>query len=202
MASVEIRGVDEVKRELATLRLWTRTPVLLIQVSDLSAKKLGWLADDDRDFLSPAGRMAQEMLAAARAGMRVALAKPNRTEDDMLEPWRRMLAAARDRIAKRLRGGGNEIRGQMRPLAPETVKRKGNSIIGYDSGALYRDLVAAPLVVRVPLGGEMPLRGMAAGQGGLLQRLRATAENAPRGGRLRETRAMRRGLRAGLRAAA
>lgn len=200
MGVVVIRGLAEVKAQIKELRLWTRAPAIMLELAELSVKKLGWLAGASRDFLSTDGRMLPEMVKAAQTGLNVALRKKDRTADDMLEPWRRMGAAARDRIAKRLRGGGNDILSSMRPLAAVTVKRKGHGIIGYDTGALHADVASAKVVVRATVAAEQSLLRNLAADGG-----RGMAAAAHRGAAaareagpitLAETRGYRRGLRA------
>lgn len=53
-----------------------------------------------------------------------------------------------DRVATRLSTGGGEVKGRMKRLKASTVKRKGFSKIGVDTGALLRSLVAAKVVVK------------------------------------------------------
>lgn len=200
MATVQIRGVEEVRAQLEQLRLWTKTPVILLDVSQLSAKKLEWLQRDDRDFLDPGGRMLPELVAAAKKGVRQALLRGELTEERMKIPWQLLGEAARDRVAKRLLGGGNDIRGLMRKNVKSTIDRKGHGIIGYDSGDLWRDVSTAAVKVRFAGGGADLSLVRAAASGSSISRAVAGIRAPSAEGRA-YAQGLRRGLRVALRAA-
>lgn len=120
-----------------------KVPGVGLEISKDSLDKLRWMAGakERRDFRVVNDKLLGEMgKAFAAALMQVMKGKANITW-----PWLAAGEAYKARVAARLANSGDDV--TMKALKPETIKRKGSSQIGRDTGALYRDWRAA--VVRL-----------------------------------------------------
>lgn len=107
-----------------------------------TAKKLGWLEDADRDFL----RVTPELIKTAEKAIQHGFDHlPQEFTDVHLQGiLDKMGEKVLEHILKRFR---RNTEFPMRPLAPDTIKRKGHSKIGIDSGDMFRDLLNSEVKV-------------------------------------------------------
>lgn len=103
----------------------------------LSKKKAEALINNDRDFFAADNKMEKDIVKAL---------------DDMIKSNPEMLydanaltklletaaLAAREVVVNRFEAGGGDV--SVKPLKASTVKAKGNSKVGTDSGALLNDI--------------------------------------------------------------
>ena len=143
MPFVPIRGLstigDIAKAAEIAQKAIGKTPGVGITLTSDSLDKLGWMerAKEKRNF-----RVVNDVLKAKLAkAFTGALFKVMRGKADVTEPWKAAGEAYRDHLAFRLANSGGDVK--MKPLAPETIRRKGSSQIGRDTGALYRDVKSA-----------------------------------------------------------
>lgn len=133
MAFVPGRGLGEIVAHLKDAQTalakargagWT--------VDDVALEKLRWLERDGRDF--------RKITPKLKLGMERAFVK--KLDDVLLgrasvdAPAKAAVQVFVDTLAERLETGGGDV--AMRPLDPETAKRKGHDRIGDDSGDLKR----------------------------------------------------------------
>lgn len=101
-------------------------------VDDVALEKLRWLERDGRDF--------RKITPKLKLGMERAFVK--KLDDVLLgrasvdAPAKAAVQVFVDTVAERLETSGGDV--AMRPLDPETAKRKGHDRIGDDSGDLKR----------------------------------------------------------------
>lgn len=139
-----VRGLEHVQASVRRMVAGLEAPKRIeIELPEFEQKKLQWLRAEHRNFFVVTADLRQQMVQAfarallaatnrGRAG-RTVLPPANRAA-----PW---LAAAEvfwTRVCDRLSNGGGEIRGQMKKLKPDTIKRKGFDRIGFDTGELLR----------------------------------------------------------------
>lgn len=115
------------------------------KVPDLAADKLRWLTRSKRDFLKVNRVVLHEMGDAYREAA-IALLHSRRKLDPR-SPWQAAAETYKDRVVARLRTGGGDVKGEMKPLSPGYIKEKGFSRIGYRSGDLLRDIVRSKVTV-------------------------------------------------------
>lgn len=116
------------------------------RVSEESADKMRWLKRGGRDFEAVTPGLLHDMGAAWRAAA-IVLLKSKRPADPKA-PWQAAADVYRDRVVDRLRLGGGDVRGRMKALSPEYVKRKGFDRIGYLSGKLLKELSKSRVTVK------------------------------------------------------
>lgn len=144
MAEFKITGLDLYRERVKKLTGSLRKRDVAITLPEESVDKLSWLEGGGRDFTVVTSLLAREMAEAFARGLdRI----EGGAKDEEL-PWRLAAEAYVDRLATRLSTGGGDLKARMRKLKPETVKRKGFSKIGVDTGALLRSIVAARVVIR------------------------------------------------------
>lgn len=141
--SFRLAGIDLYRERVKKLTGSLRPRQVSITISDESADKLEWLKDGGRNFTTVNALLAREEAEAFARG----LDKLERGAKDETLPWKLAAEAFIDRLATRLSTGGGDLKGRMRPLKADTIKRKGFSKIGVDTGALLRDIVAARVVI-------------------------------------------------------
>lgn len=140
--------MGEIARVRAALSMMAQAAVpfqVTWKVTDLSEDKLRWLKRGGRDFLKVNRVVLHEMGDAYREAA-VALLNSRRKLDPR-SPWRAAAETYKDRVVARLRTGGGDIKGEMKPLSPGYIKEKGFSRIGYRTGALLRNLTAGKVTV-------------------------------------------------------
>lgn len=144
MAEFRIAGLDLYRERVKKLTGSLRQRVVSITLPEESIDKLGWLEGGGRKFTTVNTLLANAMAEAFAKGLDH-LAQGGKDEK---EPWRLAAEEFIDRLATRLSTGGGDLKGRMRGLKPETIKRKGFSKIGVDTGALLRSVVAAKVVIK------------------------------------------------------
>jgi len=143
-----VRHVGEIARVRAALSMMAQAAVPFAvrwTVPDLAQQKLTWLARGGRDFLKVNRTMLHEMGDAYREAA-VALLNSRRRLDPT-SPWRAAAETYKDRVVRRLRTGGDDIKGELKPLSPAYIREKGFSRIGYRTGQLLRDLTKSKVTV-------------------------------------------------------
>lgn len=143
MASIEVRGLTEVRGALAALRLATKVPRVYIETTQEAADKLRWLEEGGRNFLAVNPTMVKDMALAATKAAPGALWRR-----DWGLVWRAAAEAFLERLKDRLGANGLDIRGKLRPLKAETIERKGHARIGIDTGELLKAILRARIVIR------------------------------------------------------
>lgn len=147
MAFVPIRGLtslgDIAKAAKLARESIGKVPGVGLELSQDSLNKLKWMASapQRRDFREVNDKLLKKM-GDAFSG---ALLKVMKGKAAITAPWLRAGEAYRDHITFRLANSGGDVK--MKPLAPSTIRAKGSSQIGRDTGALYREWKAA--VVRL-----------------------------------------------------
>lgn len=114
------------------------TPGAEIALPPQAALKLAVLRRDGRDFEGTTPLLDKEVAAAFISNLLVLLngkGSPN--------PWEAAAQALKDRLKRRLANGGDDARGQLRPLRPATIAAKGHRRIGYRTGRLLADVNTA-----------------------------------------------------------
>lgn len=103
----------------------------------LSQTKAQSLRDNDRDFFSGDNKMEKNIIKALDTILR---ANPEMLYDkDALSKLLQAAAiSAKETVVERFEAGGGDI--SVRPLKPSTVRAKGNSKVGVDTGALLNDV--------------------------------------------------------------
>lgn len=103
----------------------------------LSQKKAQSLRDNDRDFFSGDNKMEKDIIKALDALLR---ANPEMLYDgDALSKLLDEAAiSARDTVVERFEAGGGDV--SVRPLKASTIRAKGNSKVGTDTGTLLNDI--------------------------------------------------------------
>ena len=144
MAEFQIAGLDLYRERLKKITGSLRPRKVSIVLPEESVDKLGWLEAGGRNFLVVNTLLAREEAEAFAKG----LDRLERGAKDETLPWLLAAQAFIDRVATRLSTSGGDLKGRMRRLKPETVKRKGFDKIGVDTGALLRSIVAARVVIR------------------------------------------------------
>ena len=140
--------MGEIARVRAALSMMAKAAVpfrVTWKVTDLSEAKLAWLKKGGRDFLKVNRMVLHEMGDAYREAA-VALLN-SRRKLDPTSPWRAAADTYRDRVVARLRTGGGDIKGDLKPLDPRYVREKGFSRIGYRTGQLLRDITKSRITV-------------------------------------------------------
>lgn len=140
--------MGEIARVRAALSMMAQAAVpfqVTWKVPDLAEAKLTWLRRGGRDFLKVNRVVLHEMGDAYREAA-IALLNSRRRLDPT-SPWKAAADTYRDRILARLRTGGGDIKGEMKPLSPQYIKSKGFSRIGYRTGALLRDITKSKVTV-------------------------------------------------------
>lgn len=142
MAFVPIRGLSKLSeiQEAAKLAQYAvKLPGVGLDIDQDALDKLGWMerAKEHRDFRKVNDVLLRKMGDAFTKGLFRVLKK----KAPITEPWKAAGEAYRDHLVYRLSHSGGDVK--MKPLAPATIKRKGSSQIGRDTGALYRDMLAA-----------------------------------------------------------
>lgn len=140
--------MGEIARVRAALSMMAKAAVpfqVTWKVTDLSQEKLTWLKRGGRDFLKPNRVVLHEMGDAYREAA-IALLN-SRRKLDPTSPWKAAADTYRDRVLARLRTGGGDLKGEMKPLSPKYIREKGFPRIGYLTGALLRDLQKSKVTV-------------------------------------------------------
>ncbi len=140
--------MGEIARIRAALSMMAQAAVpfqVTWRVPDLAAAKLSWLKKGGRDFLKVNRTVLHEMGDAYREAA-VALIN-SRRKLDPTSPWKAAGDTYRERILARLRTGGGDIKGDLKPLSPAYIREKGFSRIGYRTGQLLRDLTKSKVTV-------------------------------------------------------
>lgn len=106
-----------------------------------ASEKLGHLASGGRDLLAPSTTLDQEVAQAMDRGLQAVVqgAAPD-------TPWQRAGEAVLRRLRLRVTQGGADL--TLRALDPATIRRKGHARVGYETGALLRDLSRARVTLQ------------------------------------------------------
>lgn len=132
---------------------------------DMSIKKLGWLKERkviklyaagkkkgqvkstktlERDFLKVTPEMEKRAAQAFIKSLKKAkLAEPEKAIAIVLHEVGESIL---EHVARRFQGGKRDIK--LTPLAKSTIKRKGHSRVGIDSGDLYRDILNGTVKIK------------------------------------------------------
>ena len=136
MPFVPIRGLSSLADIAKAAKLAResigKVPGVGIETPKEALDKLRWLAAGGRDFRTVNAQLIREMSNAFTKALAIVI----RTKTHVERPWLAAGKAYQDRITARLANSGDDVK--MRPLKPETIRRKGSSQIGRDTGALYR----------------------------------------------------------------
>lgn len=135
-----------IRSALAMMAQATSPFTITWKVKEDSANKMRWLRRSGRDFEKVTAPLLREMGEAYRAAAIVLLT--SKRPADPKAPWQAAADVYRERVVSRLRTGGGDVKGGMRELSPEYVKRKGFSRIGYLTGKLLRDLSNSRVTVK------------------------------------------------------
>lgn len=111
----------------------------------LSQKKAQSLRDNDRDFFSADNKMEKDIATALDAMIKV---NPEKLFDgDARSKLLEVIAqSVKDTVVQRFEAGGGDI--SVRPLKPSTVRAKGSSKVGTDTGSLLSDIKnCKPIVI-------------------------------------------------------
>lgn len=143
MAVVPIRGLTRLREidKAAALAMAAigRVPGAAIVLPNDALLKLRWLERGGRDFREVTNVMKAEVNDAFVDALRkVAAGKA-----PVSAPWKAAAEAYRDRLATRLATSGGDVRNRLRKLKPSTIRRKGHSRIGVDSGLLLKQVSTA-----------------------------------------------------------
>ncbi|MBL0219651.1 MAG: hypothetical protein IPQ07_38025 [Myxococcales bacterium] len=144
MATFQLVGLDLYRERVKKLTGSLKPRQVSITLPEESVDKLEWLKESGRNFTTVNALLAKSMAEAFARGLDHIQAGGK----DLKEPWRLAAEEWIDRVATRLSTGGGDLKGRMRALKPDTIKRKGFSKIGVDSGALLRSMVAAQVVIK------------------------------------------------------
>lgn len=143
MPVVPIRGLTQLaqieKAAEAAKKAIGRVPGAAVELPSDALLKLKWLAKGGRDFREENATMRKEVNGAFVAALRKVLAG----KAPVTLPWRDAAEAYRDRLATRLATSGGDVRSRLRKLKPATIRRKGHSRIGVDSGLLLKQVSTA-----------------------------------------------------------
>lgn len=103
----------------------------------LSKRKAEALVNNDRDFFAADNKMEKDIVKALDTMIK---ANPEMLYDpNVLSKILEAAAiAARETVVNRFEAGGGDV--SVKPLKASTVKSKGNSKVGTDSGALLNDI--------------------------------------------------------------
>ena len=111
----------------------------------LSQKKAQSLRDNDRDFFSADNKMEKDIVKALDDMIK---ANPEVLYDPaaLSKLLDRAAQSAKDTIVQRFEAGGGDI--PVRPLKASTVRAKGSSKVGTDTGTLLNDVKQCkPIVI-------------------------------------------------------
>ncbi len=140
--------MGEIARVRAALAMMAQAAVpfqVRWTVPDLAAAKLSWLKAGGRDFLKVNRLVLHEMGDAYREAA-VALINSRRRLDPT-SPWKAAADTYRDRVLRRLRNDGDDIKSELKPLSPAYIREKGFARRGYRTGALLRDITKSKVTV-------------------------------------------------------
>lgn len=138
--------VKKASEFLQDLKTGLGTVTISINVSQESADKLHWLAEDDRDVTAPSEKTIERMLQAFINSIQSQGALVDDTSKALEGVFQAVAYAYRDDVADRIKSGRKDV--PLRPLTREYVKQKGHSRIGYAGGNLYRDIAKAKVTVK------------------------------------------------------
>jgi hypothetical protein len=148
MAFVPVRGLSSLRdiEKAAALAKEAigRVPTGGLELPHEAVEKLRWLANGGREFREVNRTLKGDMQVAFTSALRDVM----KGKAKVTEPWRAAIEAYRDRIATRIALGGGDIKAHLKRLKPVTIKRKGHSKIGVDSGEMLRQVSAAKVKVR------------------------------------------------------
>jgi hypothetical protein len=148
MAFVPVRGLstlrDVEKAAALAKEAIGRVPAGGLELPHDAVEKLRWLAAGGREFREVNRTLKGDMQVAFTSALKDVMKGKAR----VTEPWRAAIEAYRDRLATRIALGGGDIKGHLKRLKPETIRRKGHSKIGVDSGKLLSDVTDAKVKVR------------------------------------------------------
>lgn len=128
---------DEIDKLISSLS--SDYSISFVLADEESQKKLGWLADDGRDFLAASPAMDAAITNALKSFV---ADQPERTLQEAL-------GVAGDVILRHVlkRFAGNKDV-PMTPLSPKWVATKNHNRIGLYSHKLFRDLVNAEVIIQ------------------------------------------------------
>ena len=133
MAFLPGRGLSDIVRHLEDgAKALAKAKGAGWTIDDVALDKLRWLERDGRDFRAVTPKLKTKMETAFVKELdRVILGRAS-----VDAPAKAAVKVFVDTVAERLETGGGDV--SMRPLDPDTVRRKGHDRIGDDSGDLKR----------------------------------------------------------------
>lgn len=131
---VPARGLGELVTQVEGAReALRRAKGAGIEIDGVAIDKLRWLEKGGRDFRAVTPKLQKRMETMFVRELDKVVSGRSK---DVERPVRLAVIEYRDAIVDRLEEGGGDV--SMTPLKDATVKRKGNSHIGVDSGDLLR----------------------------------------------------------------
>ncbi len=141
MSNDALRDLDKLAQALKASNIFT----IQFPLPALSQKKAQSLRDNDRDFFSGDIFMEKQLVKALDAMIKV---NPEKLFDgDARSKLLEVIAqSVKDTVVQRFEAGGGDI--SVRPLKPSTVRAKGSSKVGTDTGSLLSDIKnCKPIVI-------------------------------------------------------
>lgn len=141
--AIQVSGLQQIRDSLRMLSIALDKGTVSIAIPDFEADKLEWLKRDGRDMLQVSPVLLASLLAkAAPIALKVVLGQAKPRDIFMGLGFEFKL-----QVANRLMQGGADVKGGMRALSPQWIKKKGHANVGYYTGATFRAIFNAKITV-------------------------------------------------------